>query len=79
MKNRTDETVISAGPGENGKSIQKRKRVQRPITPVQTNRSSTDWLTIVEEAKNKELAWKFFREMEQSNVPSGTQSHYTPN
>ena len=79
MKYRTDDTMVSAGPGEEDNITKKRKRRQRPITAVRTNRSNTDWLTIVEEAKNKELAWKFFREVEQGNVSSGIQGHYTPN
>lgn len=79
MKNRTDATMVSAGPEGNGKITKKRQHRQRPITQVRTRRSSTDWITIVEEAKNKELAWKFFREMEQDSVSSGIQGHYTSN
>ena len=79
MKNKTNETMVSTGPGDDGNMTKRRPRRQRPLTPVQTNRSSTDWLTIVEEAKNKELTWKFFREMELGSVSSGVQGYYTPN
>jgi hypothetical protein len=52
------------------KALLKKRRRQRKVTPIETRRSSDDWIQLIEEARMKEQAWKFMREGAMSDSSS---------